>query len=95
MAAQISQQYVLGDFALEPEARLLSQAGRSVHLARRPFQVLLFLVENRERVVSRHELLDLFWEGREVYDESCAHRLGSFNPFSRAQRFADSYPASA
>ena len=77
MAAQISQQYTLGDFTLEPEARVLSRGGQPVHLARRPFQVLLFLVENRERVVGRRELLDLFWEGCDVYDETLTKCVGA------------------
>lgn len=39
--------------------------------------MLLHLVENRDRVVSRNELLDLFWEGKEVYDDSLRKCLGT------------------
>ena len=77
MAAQIFKHYALGDFALEPEARALSQAGKPLHLASRPFQVLLYLVDNRDRVVSRRELLDLYWDGKEVYDETLTKCVGT------------------
>jgi len=67
MSVQVSKRYVLGEYRLEPDKRLLSRAGKPIHLANRPFQVLLYLIENRERVVSRHELLDRFWDGKDVY----------------------------
>ena len=77
MAVQIHKCYNLGDFALDPEARVLANAGRPVRLARRPFQVLLYLMENRERLVSRRELLDLYWDGRDVYEETLTKCIGA------------------
>jgi TolB-like protein/DNA-binding winged helix-turn-helix (wHTH) protein/Flp pilus assembly protein TadD len=62
--------YMLDDFALDPERRLLTRHGVPVHLTQKPFRVLLYLVEHRERIVSRAELLDHFWEGRDVYDDT-------------------------
>ena len=43
---------------------------RVVHLANRPFQVLLHLVANRDRLVPRAELLEQFWDGRDVYEDA-------------------------
>lgn len=68
MAVQVSKRYVLGDFLLEPDKRVLNRADAPVHLAHRPFQVLLYLIEHRDRVVTRRELLDRFWEGHDVYE---------------------------
>jgi len=68
MAVRFSYSYAMGEWLLEPEIKRLSRAGQRVHLANRPFQVLLYLVENRDRVVTRIELLERFWEGRDVYD---------------------------
>lgn len=62
--------YLLDDYLLETDSQLLSREGRRVNLPRRPFQVLLYLVEHRDQVVSRRDLLDIFWEGKDVYDDS-------------------------
>ncbi len=60
--------YRLGEFELWPARCALLRAGQRVRLTQKPFQVLLYLVENRGRLVSRAELLERFWGGREVYD---------------------------
>jgi TolB-like protein/DNA-binding winged helix-turn-helix (wHTH) protein len=62
--------YLLDDYLLETDSQLLSREGRRINLPRRPFQVLLYLVEHRDQVVSRRDLLDIFWEGKDVYDDS-------------------------
>ena len=69
--------FVFGEFRLEPESQSLWSANREIHLAKRPFDVLLFLIENRERVVSRDELLDKFWDGHEVYDDALRKAVGA------------------
>ena len=69
MAVQIQKTYRLGEFEIDPNKRLLKREdGASVHLSNKPFQVLLYFVENRDRIVTRQELLDQFWDGRDVYD---------------------------
>ncbi len=77
MAVQLIKSYQLGDFSLDPEKRLLCREDKPVHLATRPFQVLLYLIENRDRVVSRAELLDHFWQTKEVYEESLTKCVGA------------------
>lgn len=73
---QISLQ--LGDFAFEPATRTLRNAkGEVVPLAQKPYTVLLFLVMNRQRMVTRGELLEQFWAGREVYDEALTRCMSS------------------
>ena len=68
----------LGDFAFEPATRTLrNAAGEIVPLAQKPFLVLLHLVQNRQRLVTRAELLERFWAGREVYDEALTRCLSS------------------
>jgi DNA-binding winged helix-turn-helix (wHTH) protein/predicted Zn-dependent protease len=60
---------LIGEFELEPATRRLRRRnGMPTHLANRPFQVLLHLVVNRDRLVPRGELLEEFWDGRDVYD---------------------------
>ena len=77
MAAKMHKRYLLGDLVLEPTARHLSKGGVPVHLTRKPFQVLLYLVEHHDRLVTRRELLDHFWEGHDVYDETLTKCVGA------------------
>jgi TolB-like protein/DNA-binding winged helix-turn-helix (wHTH) protein len=69
--------FVLGPAYLDPEKQLLSIGTRSVTLQRKPYLVFLWLIENRHRMVSREELLQRFWGGKEVYDQSLSKAVGS------------------
>jgi DNA-binding winged helix-turn-helix (wHTH) protein len=71
-----NKKFAFGKFNLETEAQSLQRNGEEIHLAIRPFQVLLFLIENHERVVSRDELLDKFWDGHDVYDDALRKCVG-------------------
>jgi TolB-like protein/DNA-binding winged helix-turn-helix (wHTH) protein/Tfp pilus assembly protein PilF len=77
MIGEFQKRYLLDDFWLEPDKHVLTRAGHPVHLPKKPFQVLVQLIEHRDRYVSRNELLDLFWEGRDVYDDALRKCVGS------------------
>lgn len=62
--------FVLGSAYLDPNKQLQSIGARSVTLQRKPYQVLLWLIENRHRMVYCEEMLERFWDGQEVYDQS-------------------------
>ena len=70
MPVEVSRQYVFGGFELEPDKCSLKRNGERVHLPELPFQVLLYLIENRGRYVSRQELLARFWLGSDGYEET-------------------------
>jgi TolB-like protein/DNA-binding winged helix-turn-helix (wHTH) protein/Tfp pilus assembly protein PilF len=74
---RLRKRYLLNGYSLAPDEQLLSHNGQPVHLPKRPFQVLLFLVENRDRFVSRAELLDRFWDGKDVYDDALRKCVGA------------------
>ncbi|MBS1796126.1 MAG: winged helix-turn-helix domain-containing protein [Acidobacteria bacterium] len=71
------QSFVFDEFVLDAESQILTAGGREIHLAKRPFQVLAYLIENRERLVGRDELLDKFWDGHEVYDDALRKTVGA------------------
>lgn len=71
------QTYELGEFSLNIQRRELRRGEQKIHLSNKPYQVLLYLVEHRERMVSRDELLKQFWQGKEVYDETLTKCVGS------------------
>jgi len=76
MAVQVYKKYILGNYQLEPDRRSLSHDGVPVRITGKPFQVLLYLIEHRDRLVSRAELFDRFWEGHDVYDVALSKCVG-------------------
>jgi DNA-binding winged helix-turn-helix (wHTH) protein/Tfp pilus assembly protein PilF len=62
---------------LHPENQSLTIGARTVALQRKPYLVLQYLIENRDRMIQRKELLDRFWDGQEVYDESLSKAIGT------------------
>ncbi len=58
--------FEFGPFSLDPGKRLLLRNGAAVPLAPKVLETLLVLVENRDRVLSKDELLDQVWGGASV-----------------------------
>lgn len=85
--------YVFDGFSLNVSSRTLTENGAEKRLARRPFEVLAYLIANNDRVVSRNELLDKFWQGRDVYDDALRKCVGSIrkalNDLEKPGRFIE------
>jgi DNA-binding winged helix-turn-helix (wHTH) protein/tetratricopeptide (TPR) repeat protein len=64
----MSSLYRFGQFALDPGRRTLSRADSPVSLTPKAFDVLLFLVQNPNRLVTKEELLQAVW-GDTVVEE--------------------------
>ncbi|HEX3557648.1 MAG TPA: tetratricopeptide repeat protein [Pyrinomonadaceae bacterium] len=77
MAVEVNKEYLLGEFSLDPDKRELRKGSRGLHLASRPFRVLLHLIEHRDRLVTRSELLEHFWQGKDIYDETLTKCVGA------------------
>jgi non-specific serine/threonine protein kinase len=58
-----TRSYRFGQFELRPVTRELLADGQPVALGARAFDVLHALIERRERLVTKEELLDLVWPG--------------------------------
>ncbi|MBW2694710.1 MAG: winged helix-turn-helix domain-containing protein [Deltaproteobacteria bacterium] len=58
--------FVFGEYELEPESRTLQRRGERVPVEPKVFDLLAYLIEHRERVVSTDELLDALWPGVNV-----------------------------
>jgi class 3 adenylate cyclase/DNA-binding winged helix-turn-helix (wHTH) protein len=66
--------YRFVDCVLDTQLYTLDRAGQSTRLAPKVFEVLCYLIEHRDRVVSKQELCDQVWEGFAISDatlESC------------------------
>lgn len=59
----MSRIYRFGKFDLDPRRRTLSRAGSPVPLTSKAFDVLVYLVQNPNRLVSKEELLQAVWRG--------------------------------
>jgi TolB-like protein/Tfp pilus assembly protein PilF len=57
-------------FEIQPEARQLLVNGIPAKLGARAFDILLILIEHRDRVVSKDELLDRVWAGLAVEENN-------------------------
>lgn len=62
--------YSFYDFTIDDKRCELRHRGELLHLERRVFDLLLYLLMNRERVVSKAEIFRVLWEGRHVSEAS-------------------------
>jgi predicted ATPase len=68
----LAQTYRFGRVEVRPAERQLLVDGRPAPLGARAFDVLLALIANRDRVVTKNELFDLVWPGL-VVEENNLH----------------------
>ena len=69
--------YLFGDVLLDTDRYLFERAGTSVAVQPQVFDVLSYLVEHRERVVPKTELLDSVWGDRFVGESALTSRIKS------------------
>jgi TolB-like protein/DNA-binding winged helix-turn-helix (wHTH) protein len=67
--------YRFGEFELDPATVELRAEGELRRLEPQVFALIAYLVENRDRLVSRDELLEKVWDGRVVSDSALASRV--------------------
>ncbi len=66
-----------GDYALDTESLELTKSGEIVEIEPQVFSLLVCLVKNRDRVVSKDELIEQVWDGRIVSDSSLNTRINT------------------
>ncbi len=69
--------YRFGNFVLDTELLELRSAGTLVTMEPQVFSLLVALIENRERVVGKDELIDSVWGGRIVSDATLNSRINA------------------
>jgi class 3 adenylate cyclase/tetratricopeptide (TPR) repeat protein len=62
--------YSFGDYVLDTQRHELHHAGEPIRLRRKVFQVLVYLLAHRDRVVFKLELLAQLWPNQFVSDEA-------------------------
>ena len=83
--------YVFGPFELDLAKAELRDAGIPVAVEPQVYALLSFLVEHRERLVSKDEIFEKVWDGRCVTDSALTSRIKlarkALGDDGRAQRF--------
>ena len=59
---QSRQLYQFGDFELDPAEQILRRDGQPVSLTPKTFDLLVFLVEHRGRLVTKDQILEAVWQ---------------------------------
>ncbi len=75
MPGNYRMKYVFDKFEIDTNNYQLSENGRVVAIEPLAFNLLVYLLENRSRVVSKDELFENLWAGKVVSDAALASRL--------------------
>jgi TolB-like protein len=67
--------YLFEDFVLDTDRRELRRGADLVPLEPQVFDVLVHLIRNRERVVSKDDLIDAIWGGRIISESALSNRI--------------------
>ena len=67
--------FLFGEYALDAATHELTRGGKAVPVEPQVFDLIVFLIENRERVVSREDIIDAVWAGRIVSDSAISSRI--------------------
>jgi TolB-like protein/cytochrome c-type biogenesis protein CcmH/NrfG len=68
-------QFTFDNHTLDTERRELRRDGAAIALQPQVFDVLVHLIQNRERVISKDDLIALVWQGRNVSDSALTSRI--------------------
>lgn len=69
--------WLFNDFVLDTNLRELRRAGTLVDVEPQVFDLLAHLIKNRDRVISKDDVLEVVWGGRIVSDSALANRLNA------------------
>ena len=70
-------QFLFADHTLDTDTRELRRAGETIAVQPLVFDLLVYLIENRDRVVTREDLLAGLWGGRTVADSTLATHINA------------------
>ena len=66
-----------GEYEVDIARQELRRAGVVIHIEPQVFDVLAYLVRNRDRIVGRKELIDTVWQGRVVSEAALSSRISA------------------
>ncbi|MGI8733735.1 MAG: tetratricopeptide repeat protein [Pyrinomonadaceae bacterium] len=88
--------YRFEDVEIDAPRGRIKRGGQEVHLRQQTLQVLLYLLERRERLVTKEELFEHIWEGAAVTDNALLQCIFDIRKLlgddSRHPRFIKTFP---
>ena len=88
--------YLFEEYAFDTDRRELHRGADVVSLAPQVFDLIEYLIRNRERVVSKDDLIKAIWNGRSVSDAALTTRLNvartAIGDSGEEQRFIKTLP---
>src|SRR5438045_495008 len=70
-------QLLFEDYALDAGRRELRRGSEAIAVEPQVFDLLIFLVQNRDRVVRKDDLIAAVWDGRIVSDSTLTSRINA------------------
>src|SRR6202162_2317195 len=70
-------QFIFADHTLDTDRRELSRESRLIAVEPQVFDLMVHLVRNRDRVVSKDDLIASVWGGRVVSDSTLTSRINA------------------
>jgi DNA-binding winged helix-turn-helix (wHTH) protein len=83
-------QFLFGDYTVDIDRRELTRGSELIAVGPQVFDLLVYLVQNRERVVSKDDLFETVWRGRIVSESTLTSHT-----MRRARRLATAATSSA
>lgn len=68
-------QYRFSDFELDLSQQELRRLGEAVHIEPQVFDLIVCLVQNHDRIVSKDELIETVWNGRIISEAALSSRI--------------------
>jgi DNA-binding winged helix-turn-helix (wHTH) protein len=66
-----------GEYQIDTDRRELRRAEEPLHVEPQVFDLILYLAENRDRVISKDELFERVWKRRVVSDATLSSRINA------------------
>ncbi len=58
------------EFVLNTDKSTIEKDGQEIELTKNEFRILKYLVQNRERIVSREEIMECLWDSENFIDDN-------------------------
>ena len=69
--------YLFNDYTFDTDRRELCRRDELVALEPQVFDLIQYLIRNRDRVVTKQDILDAIWNGRAISDSALSTRLNA------------------